>query len=178
MKEAAGKTCTVADCNRSDYYAKGLCRTHYSLNLRNGYPGYVVREQKFCECGKPVKAKGMCKAHYQSWFYYNQEVKPVDLNHWATKETPSYTAAHARIRRERGRAQHHICVVCGDQANNWALKADATDLLTEPEGRYKGTKYSVDPFAYQPMCQACHKAFDATEGHRKGVGGRKKKVAA
>lgn len=78
------------------------------------------------------------------------------------QETPTYTAAHKRLRRDQGLASRHVCP-CGAQAAEWAYDHADPDELTGPV--YAGSKvwaaYSLDPDHYVAMCVLCHRRMDS-----------------
>jgi len=65
-------TCTFAECSRK-HHARGWCLTHYMQFKRGATPIGPIKTRerdKPLECTEdgcvgPVKAKGLCKAHYQ-----------------------------------------------------------------------------------------------------------------
>jgi len=69
------------------------------------------------------------------------------------------SAAHARIRRLRGKAAEYQCVRCGGLAAQWALKPSAANLQIDTSDVYP-VSFSLDPMDYQPMCVPCHKRMD------------------
>lgn len=72
-------------------------------------------------------------------------------------DAPNYASAHDRVHAAKGSARDYDCVACGDAAEQWAYdNADPNERL---EG---GLAFSASPDHYQPMCQSCHKRFDAT----------------
>lgn len=74
------------------------------------------------------------------------------------KETVGYSAAHYRIRKDRGRAPEHGCVLCGAQAHDWALRPGVATLVGVNNG--SAARYSLDPNDYDPMCRECHSQHD------------------
>lgn len=66
-----------------------------------------------------------------------------------------YSGAHMRIRAERGRADGHDCVGCGEQAMHWSYNHDDPNGLSSKYG-----SYSPDPQHYSPRCVSCHKVYD------------------
>lgn len=155
-------------CGR-DSYAIGYCRTHYENNRRTGDPlGSRYKKVKATcledDCAELAATKGRCARHYAKWYYHNRPVGPLKRQ----KDAPSYAGAHNRIRYARGHARDYLCACgCGAQADNWALKAGTGNILLGSIGR-RETKsaYSLNPYDYQPMTAACHKAYDARTGNR------------
>lgn len=161
------KVCSVEDCENK-HYSRTYCKKHYQNLMRCGNPLGLRSEPKpLCECGKIAVARGMCKAHYSSWWYHHRQgsddhrVSP-ELRH----DMVGFSGAHTRIRAVRGHAKSYDCVVCGFEAQEWALSAEATDLLFETDKRGNEQAYSLNVYNYLPMCQADHKAYDAQHGNR------------
>lgn len=69
----------------------------------------------------------------------------------------TYLAAHKRVYRARGSAESYDCVHCGNPAQDWAYQncAGSAELVN----RY-GRRYSPNPGDYDPLCKACHAAYD------------------
>lgn len=124
----ADATCSVPDCAKPIKRA-GFCYGHYMKNWRYGTPtpewpdrwvdvrgqrfGALVVEERagmkwlcLCDCGRTTR------------------VRAGDLNrgtvttcgdrptHWR-QDDAGYSAAHDRVRRDRGRVQRHACEDCG-----------------------------------------------------------------
>lgn len=68
----------------------------------------------------------------------------------------SYEQVHDRLKSTRGRAATHRCVGCGEQARDWAYNHSEPEPLISK----KGSPYSQDLKAYDPMCSPCHKRRD------------------
>lgn len=168
--------CLVEDCDRP-HNSKGFCRKHYYASVRanNSSPESLVRKKdRQCEVeGCEVigqRGRGMCTNHYATWWYHNKEMKPVNKNHHNYTDTPAYETIHFRIYRERGKASQFDCVDCDNPALNWSLAHNApgrTAFGAEVGKRYAGTFYSLNPFDYEPRCDSCHRAYDATYANRK-----------
>lgn len=76
----------------------------------------------------------------------------------------SYSYAHKKVMRARGRACEHKCASCGWQASQWAyIVGDEHEQHGErtSAGR-KGVpstyavKWSPNVWAYEPLCVPCH----------------------
>lgn len=156
--------CDVDECEKT-VYAKGFCRSHYTRNWATGSPLPVV---KMCDCGEVAMARGMCKKHYMSWYYYHQTEVSGNNKGKNRKEVPGYAQAHNRVRAVKGRAADHLCIDCGEQANQWSLSADATEVHYGPSrlDRSTLTKYSLNVDDYEPRCRNCHSRYDAETGNR------------
>ena len=158
--------CLVEDCDKA-HYAKQYCRQHWAMWKRYGLPYRPEREPVFCvDCDAPAFAQDMCKIHYQRWWYTHRQGRSEQK--WYKKEV-GYAGAHGRIRAVRGHAKDYACVQCGGIAGEWALKADADEAnvrLAKQSRRHGESKYSLDVYDYQPMCQPCHRDYDANTGNR------------
>jgi hypothetical protein len=76
-------------------------------------------------------------------------------NHMWKGNDASYTAAHYRVKRAKGRAAEYRCVVCGKKAAHWAYNHGDPNQIQSELG-----PYSPNPDFYLPMCVKCHKKFD------------------
>ena len=96
----------------------------------------------------------------------------------APSDPDSYEAVHYRVRRDRGRADAHECVVeaCDRPATEWAW--DHTGPSREGIG-YRGNPitWGLDIATYQPMCTPHHRQIDrggtlthCPRGHDRSVG--------
>lgn len=56
-----------------------------------------------------------------------------------------YERVHKMLRKERGSASEHICIECGNGADQWAYQRGM-----DPE----------DFDSYRPMCYRCHNLYD------------------
>lgn len=133
-----------------------------------GVPERPVVEQEVihCECGKIAvyRERKMCKNCYSSWWYNNRT--GTSAGKWINQEV-GYAGAHYRVRSVRGHAHNYACVECGKRAEHWALSADATDVrYGQAPGREKDSAYSLNVYAYLPMCGGCHAAYDAKHANR------------
>jgi len=69
----------------------------------------------------------------------------------------SYSQAHLRMKKDRGRPSRFACVSCGDTAREWAyMGGDPDEFNDSPTGR----AYSLDQSLYEPMCMPCHRRHD------------------
>lgn len=158
--------CDVDGCLKY-HYALGYCRPHYMKFKKYGQPTRPEKPVTYCECGEEAAVAGKCKRCYALNYYYKSSGRGWTGKYATTKPVPKYEGAHGRLRLERGRAKEHDCVECGGPAHEWALKADATDLLFSELGARKTlTAYSLNFDDYQPMCRDCHKAYDAEHQNR------------
>lgn len=87
-------------------------------------------------------------------------------NGWWCGDAVTYGGAHDRVRLHKGSASAHLCIDCGDQAQEWSYSHCGGP--NERRGiTSKGCQalYSVNPDDYDPRCKPCHRAFDAS--HKK-----------
>lgn len=66
----------------------------------------------------------------------------------------SYFAVHQRLRRTRGNASAHVCP-CGQPARQWSY------VYRDGEP-YVAMQFSTDLTRYRPLCESCHKRYDAS----------------
>lgn len=129
------------------------------------YHQYAATEpRKACSvsgCSKPARARGRyCDGHLKR-IRATGSPGPATTRVMNGDES-GYDAAHARVKRKRGKASEHACVGCCGQAQDWALIHGSPGIKPasiRPSGRRQGP-YSLDPDHYQPMCKACHKRYD------------------
>lgn len=92
------------------------------------------------------------------------ELKPRDIS---TRGTVKYHGAHRRCDRLWGRAKEHLCIKCGNQAEDWAYDGtDATEL--SQDFKTYTVKYSIYPEFYMPLCKPCHGAQDSSDTCKNG----------
>jgi hypothetical protein len=76
--------------------------------------------------------------------------------------TVTYTSAHQRVHRKRGKASEYPCVDTGLPAEEWSYKGDCPDERIEQGGRDDGRRYCPrHPECYEPRTVAAHRAYDA-----------------
>jgi len=73
--------CEVAYCEKEAVTSEGYCHMHHKRKQRNG----TLENKKFLKdswpvcsiegCDRPVRAKGFCNAHYNSWKRYGDPLK-------------------------------------------------------------------------------------------------------
>ena len=118
---------------------------------------YTYRTSDICSiegCEKGFVARGWCQMHYGRW---QQHGDPLFVTPTRRRDDIGYTAAHGRVKQDRGRAAEHSCVQCGEQARDWAYDGKDPDEL---QGDGRRNAYSVDPAYYQPFCRSCHMKHD------------------
>jgi len=79
----------------------------------------------------------------------------------------TYIGAHARVRRARGSARNHLCVDCGERADEWSYDGGSPVEIRGLVPTSKGGKtyvrsmaWSPDPADYSPRCRADHREHD------------------
>src|SRR5690625_4837991 len=166
-------TCDVDGCTKPKYQNKQMCGSHYMKWYRYGDPNHsprrsfqdvtghrfgalVARERTesgmwLCDCncgGTTVTRIGDLNRGTVSTCGDRREHYRLDA--------VGYTAAHDRLRSDRGRVQGYSCVDCGDRAEQWSYDHSDPDELMCPR---MGLPYSLDPECYSPRCVPCHKHF-------------------
>lgn len=164
--------CTVEGCDLNSHL-RGWCRQHYRRWLKAGDPGpadvttYVSNTGKGCvvpNCDRPASAVEMCDVHYQ-----RSRLRPDDLEapivpYGYKGEDVTYSGIHMRLKRERGNAADHLCVDCGDPAQDWSYNNRGE---VERRDSKHGCPYSGDVMDYDPRCRSCHREYDRRCGvHR------------
>lgn len=78
-----------------------------------------------------------------------------------------YNGAHTRVTSAKGSASDHLCVDCGDRAQDWSY--DHRDPGGK-QGTNKGSSmwFSADPDHYEPRCKPCHRRFDGQQKAQNG----------
>lgn len=162
--------CSADGCDRP-VHARDLCSAHYARWLAHGDVGDSEIESRgpstagqSCSvdgCDQPVSCRALCKSHYTRW---QRNGDPGDAGFQARgSDDVGYGTAHRRVARARGRADQHVCVGCGGQAEEWSYDHGDPHERHVPidAPRYAGFPYSLDPNSYSPRCVSCHRAFDA-----------------
>lgn len=159
--------CTIEGCDRLES-ARGWCEAHYYRWRRTGSTGApevwdrVRPTCKVDDCCEPHVAHGYCLNHMRRVAkgghpdYVGPSIRFGENNHAWSGDTPSYNAAHLRVRQARGPARNHTCADCAGAARHWSYGHADPDELVTPEG----LPYSADPSMYDPRCVPCHKRFD------------------
>lgn len=168
--------CPVEGCIKGAY-RKGFCYAHYMKDWRYGTPtpdhgpkwqdirgqrfgALVVTQQRegtgwLCQCDCGAMTKGLAGD-------LNRGSKTSCGNPKLHHRTPDagYTAAHQRVRQDRGPVTSLMCIDCDQSAYHWSYDhADPNEMLaygisTNP------VAYSLNPDHYEPRCVPCHKRFD------------------
>lgn len=164
--------CARAGRNRS---GSGLCEAHY-YQKRRGKPFTEVVQHLPLDtecvvegCIETGFAGRLCPKHEARVRRHGDPHKVIPHHERAyrrgeesalwTGDDATYSAAHQRVRKLRGRASDAPCVDCGAAAAQWSY--DRNDP-NEKSGEYQGrpTVYSTDADHYSPRCVPCHKRFD------------------
>jgi hypothetical protein len=169
-------TCSLPDCE-NPIKRRGFCYSHYMKAWRYGTPTPAfapawidIRGQRFgtvvvierhemswlvrCDCGRErIAAAGEL----------NRTGDATTCGHRATHyrlDDAGYSAAHQRVRQDRGHIRQHSCIECGGQARHWSYDHDDPDERLAHGLSARPVAYSLDPSHYSPRCVPCHKAFD------------------
>lgn len=174
------KVCTAPDCTREDIQGQNYCRKHYHRVWRTGaLDARVVRERRGT-CTIPGCEKqdsgllGLCGMHKSRLIRNGDPLivktppgSPLEKNPRWVGDDASYTTLHQRVRKHKGKARHHLCVDCGEQAAHWSYNNSGHMERRAEDGR----RYSLDLAQYEPRCVRCHSNFDANarlaEGRRR-----------
>lgn len=153
---------------------RGWCKAHDARVRRNGHPGPAAIKSRRpstrpCRIDGCVRAVGhsgkddMCEKHAARArrhgspdIVLRRGAMPGESNLRWSGDQASYSAVHARVRKDRGPARDHTCVGCGSPALHWSYdNSGVAERLDPRHGRY-----STDLTRYQPRCIPCHSAFD------------------
>lgn len=165
-------SCTIPECSKP-IKRRSLCYSHYMKWWRYGDPTWTqpkrrrdLSSKRFgsvvviaeadpghwlcrCDCGRETRVR--------AWSLTSGGTTTCGdgpTHHRA--EMVSYSAAHGRAYRDKGRAKDHPCSDCGEPARHWSYThADPDEMVDD-----KGCAYSLDPDHYVPRCVPCHKRFD------------------
>lgn len=166
------RTCSVDGCKRPARSNQAdWCNTHYFRWYRTGDVGEAEiapyrRGPRPCavqECETVIPNGTYCAKHQAR---LDRNGNPLALkpnppsgprNGWWKGDDIGYGAAHDRIRRSRGPADH--CVLCHTKKGpyEWALNKDS------PRVRICDTTdlpFSPDPNDYASLCASCHRTYD------------------
>lgn len=152
--------CSVQDCDATAT-TSGFCTKHYQRWKKHGDALVVLAPHKpvrraadACSvegCDRPVLARTWCRRHYWRWHKYGDPEKLIgalkgEANPLWKGAAAGSNAKHARVYRERGKADHCVWGCHDDFRYEWAN-------LT---GNYN------DPADYAPMCVLCHRRYDGS----------------
>jgi hypothetical protein len=115
-------------------------------------PGGGARACAVTGCGRPLLARGFCRAHYLRWRRHGdpRPDRPVARRR---PRVASYRSALRRVRAARGPAKAWPCADCAAPAEAWSY--DGTDPDERADG--PGRRYSLDPARYRPRCRSCQR---------------------
>jgi len=162
-------TCAIEHCEKPRYQRRIYCSTHAMRIHRYGDPHWepsrkwrplegqrfgrlvVIRRESngwvcLCDCGAETftRTNNLTTGNV------------VSCGDHRRQDNAGYTAAHDRVRRDRGRSALMTCVDCGAQAKHWSYDHNDPDERRSAEG----LAYSLDPLHYSPRCVPCHKRMD------------------
>ena len=112
-----------------------------------------------CDCGG--------KANVRGWALRGGKTKSCGCLHrelvrLPRTDQPTYSTIHTRLSAARGAARKHLCVDCGEAAEQWSYDhSDVTELVSD-----LNHPYSLDLNHYDPRCVPCHRTFDVAHGGR------------
>lgn len=112
-----------------------------------------------CTCGseKTVQGGELLRGNTRSCGCLQREL--AAQAHRVT--TPSYSAAHTRLRKVKGEASTHTCVDCGEPAREWSWVGSCDDALVQGGAAPNaGLRYCLHPDCYVSRCKKCHIRYD------------------
>ncbi len=112
------------------------------------------------ECQRTADRVGVCWMHYWRLRTHGSTDLPPRPSKKGQnyKEVVTYSGAHQRIYKRRGRASEHTCP-CGAAAEHWSYDHNDPDELTGTDKGYRVT-YSVKIEHYVARCVLCHNRLD------------------
>lgn len=159
---AAQAQCTIQGCT-SPARRRGWCGKHYKRWYVHGDPEHETPKYEACtvdDCERPTRSATatLCETHY----YRLRRTGSLVLTSRRIP-APTYRAAHTRVAVDRGKAKHHRCADCGEQAGHWSFawrRVPAEDWMWE---FVNGTAlaYSGEPEDYDARCHRCARHYDA-----------------
>jgi hypothetical protein len=152
-------TCSVVGCDRNPC-AKSFCNMHWKRWRKTGDPGPAGTVKRsacsIADCAGKHYGLGYCEKHYQRVMKYGDPQVVMPNGNWRGDDA-RYQGVHARLYRQRGRADGHRCAHCERGARDWAYDYSPDD----PHVKYEaGRPFSVDLNRYMPLCASCHKKHD------------------
>lgn len=118
-----------------------------------------------CECGNEVMIRGKDlrdgKTKSCGCLHLERATRLGAAN--SKGDEVEYLAAHARVRRARGRAATHPCADCGVQAGEWSYIGGCPRERISATAAHAGVAYSPDPARYVARCVSCHRKHDLRE---------------
>jgi hypothetical protein len=169
LGKVTAMTCTVDDCGGRNY-SHGLCSHHYQTARKVGDPAAGTPTPcAATSCTKYALYNGYCRPHYYRVRTYGDPLGGGPLRVLTAppgSDACSYTAAHTRVRKQRGSASAYPCAAegCDKQAQQWAYRHDCpreqTGYIRHPRGVDMLVAWSPDPEAYEPLCCSHHVTAD------------------
>ena len=174
-------TCTVGQCDRK-HHARGYCLTHYVQFKRGVTPAGPIKTRERDKppecvedgCSDPVKAKGLCKAHYQRLLRYGHTKyqdrtsvpKPCEIGtcdnhsyakglchaHYAKQLKWSAFGVDATRYQEMLREQNGVCAICHEPERSPDKASGKTRDLAIDHNHETGA-------VRQLLCSNCNRAI-------------------
>lgn len=125
-----------------------------------------------CECGAEVfiKKTQECRRCYNRRYARERYVvAPINMGLYPAMPPTnpcSYSQAHHRLARWRGRARYHTCQ-CGAPAESWSYRGDSQheqEGLVPDGDKQKFVRWSPWIMDYDPLCLVCHMERDGHTG--------------
>jgi hypothetical protein len=123
--------------------------------------------------GRPTKSRfsDVCVKCYNR-AYYLRKIAPLYQTHIPYTErlgeAIGYVTAHKRTIYYRGRAADQPCARCDNPAREWSLNPGSQweqhgkrVLTISGSSTLVESRWSTDPFDYEPLCRDCHIRKDA-----------------
>lgn len=169
-------TCSLPACGKPLKRA-GYCYGHYMKAWRYGTPEPEHASRIVDVQGQRFGTLTVAERRDHQWLCRcdcgrTRLVSAGDLNRYGDvatcghrpthhrSEDAGYSAAHDRVRRDRGPIGEHLCTNCGDQAKHWSYDHNDPDELLEYGLSANAVAYSLNPDHYSPRCVPCHKRYD------------------
>lgn len=163
-------TCAVSGCAAGGPMKRGWCNMHYTRWRKYGDlmesmpPQRSGRRQSYCDvagCAREHYGHGLCDLHHLR----KKRGVPLEQPLQNLCNVTTHSGAHQRLYALWGRAADYPCVLCGDQAVEWAYDGtDPTQGYSASKGNGDGTApynwFSSWPEYYMPLCRGCHRARD------------------
>lgn len=164
------RICTLNECEQP-VKKGGLCYGHYMKRWRYGDPRFQQTFEHDDIAGRRFGQLVALRREDGRWRCLcdcgsETVVRIGDLNRGTTntcgdrprhyrREQAGSSAAHSRVRTDRGPARDYACVDCGETAAHWSYNHEDPDELPAISG-----PYSLSPDFYEARCVPCHKRFD------------------
>lgn len=175
MAENQSTVCKVAGC-ASPIKRQELCYAHYMKNWRYGTPTPTFEPRHAKLAGKRYGTLTVIERRGLKWLCHcdcgeTRSASTGELNREGDRNTcgvagkhlaevVGYTAAHDRVRRDRGSADRHACRDCGRTAKHWSYTHDDPNELVAYGLSRSPIAYSTTPDFYVARCVPCHKKHD------------------